>query len=535
MGTSGMPPPARRERRARIASPDERSARVQAPASAPLRVLHVGAERFPQVKTGGLGDVLAALPRAQLDAGDDARVLLPGHPALLDALAQDRVVAELGPAFGAARVTLRQGRLPDGVTALLVDAPLLYRRAGDPYHGPDCADWPDNLQRFALLGWVAAQLAAGSLDAAWTPDVVHAHDWHAGMACAYLKAHAATAPSVFTIHNLAYQGLFPLADGALLGLPGRHLQTQGLEFHGALSLMKAGLQYADRITTVSPTYAREIATPAFGHGLDGVIRDRCEAVSGILNGMDGRVWDPATDPVIAARYGPQDPAAGKAACAQALRREAGLAPEHGAPLLLALSRLTHQKGLDLLLQVLPWWLSQGGQAVVQGSGEATLEDAFETLARAHPGRLAVLIGYDEARAHRLMAGADLIAVPSRFEPCGLTQLYGLRYGTLPVVRRTGGLADTVVDAGATPGRAAGGTGFVFEESTGAALAHALWRARQTFDDPAAWGALQRQAMTRDFSWRRPVAAYRRLYDALRASMAGHAATGPVVGATGDSA
>ena len=492
----------------------------------PACVLHVAAERFPQVKTGGLADVLAALPSAQAEAGHDVRVLLPGLPALMDALSDVRTVADCGPAFGAARVRLLKGRLPDGVTSYLIDAPLLYRREGGPYHAPDGRDWPDNLQRFGLLGWVAAQLAGGDLDAEWVPQVVHAHDWHAGLACAYLKAHAVAVPSVFTIHNLAYQGLFPLQDGASLGLTAPMLRPEGVEFHGALSFMKAGLQHADRITTVSPTYAREIATPAFGHGLDGVIRARAEVVSGVLNGMDGRVWNPAHDALIAACYD-ADTLDGKARCKQALQQEAGLDVEPGAPLLLALSRLTPQKGLDLLLQVLPAWVSQGGQAVVQGTGEPALEAALQVLARQHPGRVSCFIGYDEARAHRLMAGADAIAVPSRFEPCGLTQLYGLRYGTLPVVRRTGGLADTVVDAGRMPELGAGagtddsssidpsaGTGFVFEAPTTWALDEALQRVLHTWRHPPTWQALQRRAMQQDFSWAGPVAAYGRLYRSL---------------------
>ncbi len=487
-----------------------------------LKALHIASEIYPLVKTGGLADVVAALPVALAGQGHDVRLLLPGLPALRAGLLEPRIVADLGTCFGAARVRLLQGRMPgSGLRAWLVDAPLLYEREGSPYHMPDGSEWPDNLQRFGLLGWVGAQLAAGRLDADWWPDVVHAHDWHAGMACAYLRAHAATVPTVFTVHNLAYQGLFPHQDAPLLGLSSRLMSSAGLEFHGQLSFMKAGLKFADRITTVSPRYAKEIALPEFGHGLDGVVRARAEVVSGILNGIDTEVWNPAADPLIARRYDATG-LEGKAACKAALQQMAGLVLDPGAPLLLALSRLTSQKGLDLLLQALPGWLALGGQLVVQGTGDAALEQALRDAVQAHPGRVAAFIGYDEDRAHRLMAGADLIAIPSRFEPCGLTQLYSMRYGTLPVVRRVGGLADTVDEA--VPGADAGapGTGFVFEHDDAGELLDALQRAAAAWHDPARRRALQRAGMARDWSWTAPAAAYAALY----AQLAGQAGVRP---------
>jgi starch synthase len=392
----------------------------------------------------------------------------------------------------------------------LVDAPLLYRRGGGPYQAPDGEEWPDNLQRYGLLGWVAAQLGAGELDATWQPDIVHAHDWHAAMSCTYLRAHASEqVRSVYTVHNLAYQGLFPHEDSALLGLSSTFMSPAGLEYHGQLSFMKAGLQFADAITTVSPTYGREIATHEFGCGLDGVIRSRGAAVSGILNGIDAEVWDPARDPAIAERY---DAARlqGKAACKAALQRESGLVEDPEAPLMLALSRLSSQKGLDLILSALPQCLEMGAQLVVQGAGEPALEAAFRMAAAAHPGRVAVTIGYDENRAHRLMAGADMIVVPSRFEPCGLTQLYGLRYGTLPVVRRVGGLSDTVVDS--ADGRA---TGFHFEHAAPAELAQAVRRAIEAWRHPERRSALIANAMAQDFSWDGPARQYIALYESMR--------------------
>ena len=481
-----------------------------------MRVLHVAAEVYPLVKTGGLADVVAALPAAQARARATVRLLLPGTAPILDALARKTTVAEFGPSFGAARVQVVRGQLPggSGLSAYVVDAPLLYRRAGGPYHDEAGHEWPDNLQRFGLLGWVGAQLGAGGLDPAWQPDIVHAHDWHAALACAYLRAHpVSSVRSVFTVHNLAYQGLFPMADAHLLGLCSRWLTSAGLEFHGQLSFMKAGLKFADRVTTVSPGYAREIATHEFGCGLDGVIRSRGAEVAGILNGIDTQVWDPAADAAIAQPYSIADVTAGKAACKAALHKELGLDQDSGAPLVLSLSRLTAQKGLDLLLQAMPGLLRDGLQVVVQGSGDAALETAFAAAARAHPGRVAALIGYDEARAHRLMAGADLLAVPSRFEPCGLTQMYALRYGTLPVVHRVGGLADTVADADEPP-RGREGNGFTFVRGTAPDLAAALGRAAAAWRDPARRSALQQRGMAQDLSWDGPARQYLALYRSL---------------------
>jgi starch synthase len=474
-----------------------------------MRVLHLAAEVFPLVKTGGLADVVAALPPALAAQGADVRLLLPGHPAVLDGVKHARTVATLGPAFGAARSTLLLGRMPKTeLPVYVIDAPFHYRREGGPYQAPDGSEWPDNLQRYAFLGWVAAHLASGELDDKWAPELLHAHDWHAAMACAYLAAHPPTAAaSVFTVHNLAYQGVFPHDDARLLGLPARFMQPEALEFHGQICFMKAGLKFADRISTVSPTYAREIATPEFGAGLDGVIRGRNGAVHGILNGIDDQVWNPATDSALASRYR-ADALAGKAANKAALQAEAGLAARPEAPVLTVVSRLSSQKGLDLVLAVLPELLRHGAQLVVQGTGDPSLESAFAIAAHAHPGAVALHVGYDESRAHRLIAGADMILVPSRFEPCGLTQLYGLRYGTVPVVRRVGGLADTVAD---------GETGFAFGEATPFALQAALERALAAFADPPRWAALQQAGMVQDLGWAGPARAYLALYhDACRA-------------------
>ncbi len=486
-----------------------------------MRALHVAAEIFPLVKTGGLADVAAALPVALAHAGVDVRLLLPGLPPMLDAVRHAKTVVDLGACFGAARVRLLRGRMPGtDLPVYLIDAPLLYRRGGGPYQDPTGAEWPDNLQRFGLLGWVAAQLGAGELDAGWLPEIVHTHDWHAAMTCAYLRAHpSAAVRSVYTVHNLAYQGLFPHEDRALLGLSANLMSPAGIEYHGQLSFMKAGLQFADRITTVSPSYAAEIMTPEFGCGLDGLLRQRGTVVSGILNGIDGQVWDPATDPAIAARY---DPAqfAGKLVCKAALQAEFGLVPAPEVPLICAVSRLSQQKGLDLLLQALPSLIEQGVQLVVQGSGDPSIEAAFRMAAQAHPGRVAVHLGYDENRAHRIFAGADFVLVPSRFEPCGLTQMYGQRYGTLPIVRRVGGLADTVVDADVHANTAvsasAEATGFVFDHASAESLAATVRRALAAWRDEQRRAQLQTNGMVRDFSWDGPAARYLQLYAAASA-------------------
>ncbi|HEY9028151.1 MAG TPA: glycogen synthase GlgA [Burkholderiaceae bacterium] len=486
-----------------------------------MRVLHVAAEAFPLVKTGGLADVAAALPAALRRAGADARLLLPGYPAVLEGLEALAPVCEIGPAFGAVRVRLLAGRMPgSGVPVYVVDSPWLFRRGAGPYQDASGRDWADNLQRFALLGWAGARLGFGELDPGWEADVVHAHDWHAGLACAYARAHPAMrAATVYTVHNLAFAGRFALAEFPQLGLPAAFARPDGIEFFGELSFMKAGLQLADRVTTVSPSYAREIATPAFGCGFDGVVRSRGAQVSGIVNGIDTALWDPAADEAIACRYDAGS-LEGKAACKRALQQALGLAQDAHAPLLGVVSRLTDQKGFDLLLGALPALLEAGAQLVVQGSGDPAIEQALVAAARAQPRRIAVRIVYDEAQAHRIIAGADALLVPSRFEPCGLTQMYALRYGTLPIVRRVGGLADTVRDAGDAREPTAGSTGWLFDEASPQALADAIRRAIARWHDGAAWRALVAAAMAEDWSWQRPAHAYLQTY---REAQAAHAA------------
>ncbi|MDR3298603.1 MAG: glycogen synthase GlgA [Candidatus Accumulibacter sp.] len=480
-----------------------------------MRILHVAFEIFPLVKTGGLADVLGSLPPALAKRGLDVRVLLPGLPGVLDGIVGLQTVTRIGPVFGAASVTLCVGRLPDShLPAYVIDAPFLFRRKGNPYVGPDGQDWDDNHRRFGLLGWAAAHLAAGELDPEWIPEVVHAHDWHAGLTPAYIMQNPSlSVPTVFTIHNLAFRGIFPMEYHNELDLPMRRLNPRGVEFHGNISFMKAGMVYSNRITTVSPSYAREICTPEFGCGLDGVMRDRAVDLSGILNGVDYAVWNP-DDTEIAKPYSIDD-LAGKKACKLDLQLEFSLSTQARGPLFAVVSRLTSQKGMDLLLAVLPELLQEGAQLVVLGTGEGELEDGFRYAASTNPDNIAVYIGYDESMSHRFMAGADILLVPSRFEPCGLTQLYALRYGTLPLVRRVGGLADTVVDVNDENLAADSATGFVFDEATRHALSSRIREACAFYcNDEAGWTKVQRNAMRQDFSWDDSAANYEQLYRSL---------------------
>jgi starch synthase len=492
------------------------------PAAASRRVLHVGAEIYPLVKTGGLGDVLGALPAALAENGADVRLLLPGYPAVLQALQESSAIATFGPVFGAASLIVRLGRLNGiAVPAYVIDAPALYDRPGNPYLGSDGHEWPDNPLRFGALSWVAAHLGLGDVDRGWRPQVVHGHDWHAGLACAHLAHHPVPGcRSVFTVHNLAFHGLFDKALLPALLLPAAAFVFDGLEFHGQGSAIKAGLQYADQITTVSPTYAREIQTHEFGCGLETVIAHRRSVLSGILNGVDYAVWNPATDTFLEKHFGatsaPETLRAGKTRAKEALQRQLGLETARGRLLIGVVSRLTTQKGIDLLVDVLPQLLPQQVQLALLGSGDTKLESALTALAAAHPGSIAVRLGYDEALAHRIIAGADVIAVPSRFEPCGLTQLYGLRYGTLPLVRSVGGLADTVVDASDSAIAAGKATGFNFTNATASELLGAIRRAGDLYRSPAAWLAVMVRAMAQDFSWTKAAADYSTIYEELLA-------------------
>ena len=473
-----------------------------------LQVLSVASECFPLVKTGGLADVAGALPAAMAAEGVAMRTLLPGYPGVMERAGGGEPVHAFDDLFGGpARVLATRAA---GLDLLLLDAPHLYARPGSPYNDPQGRDWPDNPQRFAALSWAAAEIGRGALPG-WRPAVVHAHDWQAGLAAAYLHYGGGPRPgTVFTVHNLAFQGWTPATLLGALRLPPEAFNIDGVEFFGGIGTLKAGLRLSDRITTVSPTYAREITTPAEGMGLDGLLRSRAGVLHGILNGIDESVWDPARDPSLASPFDAAHPRAREPNRA-ALRARMGLAADPGALLLGVISRLTGQKGMDLLLESLPALLGHGMQLAVLGAGEPGLEAGLRAAAEAHPGRVAVRIGYDEALAHLIQGGCDALLVPSRFEPCGLTQLCALRYGALPVVARVGGLADTVIDANEAALAAGAATGLQFAPPTAPALEGALARLSALWRDRAGWEATQANALRSPVGWARSAARYAALY------------------------
>lgn len=479
-----------------------------APAARGLRVLFAAAEVFPLVKTGGLADAAACLPFALRERGIDARVIVPGYRAVRAQAQPARVLSELAIPGVAAPVRVLAARLPDGVPLYVIDAPECFDRGGNPYLGPDGSDWPDNARRFAVFGRAIAALALGAPGVIWRPDVLHCNDWHSGLAPALVQGAGARPGIVFGIHNLAYQGLFPYAQFLTLDLPPALWSYEALEFHGAMSFIKGGLSFADRIVAVSPQYAREIRTAEYGCGLDGLLRHRREVLHGIVNGVDYRVWDPRRDVFIARHYW-IDALDGKQADKSDLQARAGLERRADAFLVAHIGRLTAQKGTDLIAAAAPDLLRDARlQLVLLGSGERALEQALARLARRWSGRVAVCTDYDEALAHRIEAGADAFLMPSRFEPCGLNQLYSLRYGTVPIVRATGGLRDTVVDAGA----GAGATGFVFERPHVSDLTAAVQRAARVFHaGDGRWRALMRAGMQQDFSWGISAQRYHALY------------------------
>ena len=476
-----------------------------------MKILFATSEIAPWVKTGGLGDVAGALPAALRALGIDVRVLVPAYPALLKAFPDAEEIAQPRGLGGLLPMpTLKQALAPDGTPLLLLAYPHYFDRPGNPYLGPEGRDWLDNHLRFGLLSRVAAWLGSEASTLDWQPDIVHCNDWQTGLAPAYLRyLPGARAKSLFTLHNLAFQGLFDHASLFELGLPDDAWHINGVEYYGYLSFLKAGLQHADAITTVSPSYAREIQTDAEGMGLAGLLRHRGDRLSGILNGIDTKAWNPAADRHLRQTYSARR-MEGKATNKAALQEELGLERREDLPLLAVVSRLTEQKGLDLLLEAAPQVLKLPAQLVILGSGEHSIEHSWAALAQKHKGQCSVTIGFDEALAHRIEAGADIFVMPSRFEPCGLNQMYSLRYGTPPVVRATGGLADTVIDAA----NAKHGNGFVFGPATGKALLEALQRATETWHDPKRWRQLQKQGMARNSSWEEAARQYAELYQHL---------------------
>lgn len=466
------------------------------------KALFVVSECAPLVKTGGLADVAGALPGALANHGIKVRVLLPGYRVVMGQIGKSRTVATYDALFGGP-AKLRACQVA-GLDLLILDAPHLYDRDGSIYGDATGRDWPDNAERFAALCKVGAMIAADGVGG-WIPDIVHGHDWQAGLTPEYMQGSGCKTPFVFTIHNIAFHGNTDAGKLEKLGLSRARFNADNFEFWGQISALKAGLVGAAKINTVSQTYAEELLTPEFGIGMDGVLRARQADLSGIVNGIDLAAWDPAKDPNIK----PYKSAAGKAANKKALRKTFGLGTSDG-PLCVLVSRLTEQKGIDLLLEALPALLGRGGQLALLGSGDPKLEVALLEAADAHEN-LSVKIGYDESLSHQMMAGGDVILVPSRFEPCGLTQLYGLRYGTLPLVALTGGLADTVINASPAALSMGVATGVQFFPINASSLANAFVRICGLYADPDTWKTMQRNAMKQPVGWETSALAYAELY------------------------
>ena len=475
------------------------------------RVLFATSEALPLVKTGGLADVAGALPAALTELGLDVRVVMPAYRGCLEKLRAPRRLGEL--LVRGQRFVIHEGRVgEDSPLFWLVDHAGLYAREGDPYHDAAHRPWPDNAWRYGCFSEAVARLALGEEADGWTADVVHGNDWQTGLAMAWLAEAPKRPRTVFTIHNLAYAGTASRAEFDALGLPPRWWSIDGIEFHGQMSCLKAGLQFADSITTVSPTYAREIQTPEFGHGLDGLLRHLSAKLSGIVNGIDTEAWNPAKDPALVQHYTAKNLVGGKRANRVALQAELGLAADDDAVLIGLVGRMAGQKGYDLVLAALPEMLATlPVQIAMLASGDRTMEAGFAAAAQANPGRIGLRLGYDEALAHRIEAGADLFLMPSRFEPCGLNQLYSQRYGTPPIVRRVGGLADTVVDANEAALADGTATGIVFDHADVPGLLDGVRRAVALARDTKALRSLQRAGMRRDFSWRGSAERYRTLY------------------------
>jgi len=485
-----------------------------------MQVLFVTSEVAPIIKTGGLADVSAALPAALHGMGVDIRVLLPGYPQVLKALPGLEVAADFsvhstfgssGLSFaGLASSRLLFGTLPGGVPLYVLDCPEMYLRGGGPYQDEHGEDWADNAQRFGLFSKIAALLGSADTPLQWKPDIVHCNDWQSGLAPAYLHYAKDPSPCVMTVHNLAFQGIFASAVMPELGLPWDCFTPDGVEFYGNLSFLKAGLAYAKHITTVSPSYAREIQTDALGFGLQGLLMHRRESLSGILNGIDVVEWNPSADPYLVSPYNADD-LSGKSANKLELQKRLGLHIDAEIPVFGIVSRFADQKGLDLTLEIAEKLIALPAQLVMLGSGDTEMQRTALNLAHQNTGKIAAYVGFDEGLSHLIEAGADIFLMPSRFEPCGLNQMYSQRYGTPPLVHATGGLIDTVIDCNAATLKRGVASGFVFNSMDAASLLATAKRAVKVYGDKKSWRALQRICMGKDFSWGLSAKAYHQIY------------------------
>jgi len=485
-----------------------------------MKILFASSEAAPLIKTGGLADVAGSLPVAMEHIGEDCRLILPGYPEVMDKARDLAMVAELHLEGEPSAVRLFAGRGgPHEIPLYVVEAPRWFERPGNPYVDPTGQDWEDNAERFACFCRAVVAVALSRAGLGWQPDIVHANDWQTGLVAPLLHLAPQRPATLFTIHNLAYQGLFDMATFKRLGLPDQLWTMHALEFHDQLSFIKGGIALSDRVNTVSPSYAEEVKTAEYGYGLEGLLQHRGHRFTGILNGIDYHLWTPLEDPFIEAPFSADD-LEGKRRNKRALQHEFGLPEDQHIQLFGYIGRLVDQKGVDMIVQVLPGIMDAGAQVVMLGSGNKELEHALARINLKYHSRVGVRIGYDEGLAHRIVAGCDAFLMPSRFEPCGLTQLYSLRYGTIPIVRRTGGLADTVTDV--TPSTLADGTatGFVFDNPDGAglwgALEHAINFYRRSEVD---WEILARTGMRQDWSWESSAQHYLKLYQAALGDLA----------------
>ncbi|AYD02255.1 glycogen synthase GlgA [Neorhizobium sp. NCHU2750] len=481
-----------------------------------MQVLSVASEVYPLVKTGGLADVAGALPIALAKQDIAVKTLMPGYPAVMR-IAEGAALRRTFPDLLGVEAHILEIEYK-GLDLLILDCPELFDRQGGPYLDTDGKDYTDNWRRFAALSKAGAIIAQQGLTGdpgSWQPDLVHVHDWQAAMLPAYMRyAAEAELPSVITIHNIAFQGVFDAEIFPELELPPHAFSIDGIEYYGKVSFLKAGLQASWEISTVSPSYAEEVLTPEFGMGLEGLLHSRSDDLTGIVNGIDTDVWNPQTDPLLASTYSAATLKArsdNKRLVAERFALDAG-----DGPLFCVISRLTEQKGMDLLAETLDDLVTHGARLAVLGSGNKTLEDAFHAAAIRHPGRIGVIAAYDEPLSHLMQAGCDAIVIPSRFEPCGLTQLYGLRYGCVPIVARTGGLNDTVIDASHAGLAAKAATGISFGPLTADNLARALRRAIRLYEDDKVWTVIQKQGMKSDVSWNRSAALYAALFSEILA-------------------
>jgi len=474
-----------------------------------LKVLFATSEIAPIIKTGGLADVSGALPAALRDIGVDVRVLVPGYNKVMSYADNYKVVAEFEfVGFPASR--LLAGKMPNGVPLFVLDSPSLYQRDGGPYQTTRGQDWPDNAMRFGLFSKVAAALGCSESPLAWNPDIIQCNDWQTGLIPAYLHFSPNSVPSVIAIHNLAFQGIFQAETVQKLQLPPYSYKIEGVEYYGNMSFLKAGIFYADHTITVSPNYAKEIQTIELGFGMEGLLTARSATLTGILNGIDVDEWNSATDTHIAKNYSISD-ISGKAENKVDLQRRMGLNIDPKIPLLGVISRFTHQKGLDLLLEIAPALAGLPVQLAVLGCGDSVIQKTAQDLAEQYPGQFSVMIGFDESLSHQIEAGADIFIMPSRFEPCGLNQMYSQRYGTPPIVHATGGLADSVVDTTTSTLKAGTASGFSFQGMSSGNLYLTIKRAISVYKQKRKWKGLQTNCMAKDFRWKLSAEEYRDVY------------------------